>query len=263
MARALSRRPEVEVIRVSRRGLSEGVRVRDYSEAPPADVLIHLAQDPDRGRVNAAGTAMENAAVGTVKALLSKGYHRVVFASSAAVYGHASDQPHNPNDPVLANDAYARMKLSSEAEVQEHGGAAVRLANAYGPGMAATNVLGIILGQIPGDGPLRVQDVVPVRDFLWVDEAADGFARLACGEFDLPPVVHLGTGAGTSIGEAAKIALRVAGEEYREVIGARPSPGKSTVILDFRETTRLCGWRPEVNLYQGLSRLLHPQSPAP
>ena len=230
-----------------------------YAEAPSGDALIHLAQDPDRGRVNAAGSATENAALETLKSLLSKGYERVVFASSAAVYGHASDQPHLPADPVVANDAYARMKLRSEREVQDKGGVAVRLANAYGPGMSPTNVLSIILSQIPGDGPLRVQDVVPVRDFLWVDEAADGFARLACGDFDLPPVVHLGTGVGTSVGEAAKIALRIAGEENREVIGAAASPGKSTVILDFRETTQLCGWRPLVNMYQGLSRLLQPR----
>lgn len=260
MARALSQRPDVEVVRVSRRALPNGVQVTDYSEAPAGDVLVHLAQDPDRGRVNSAGTTTENAAVATVKTLLSKGYPRVVFASSAAVYGHASDQPHSPNDPVVANDAYARMKLRSEREVQEQGGAAVRLANAYGPGMAPTNVLGIILSQIPGDGPLRVQEVVPVRDFLWVDEAADGFARLACGEFDLPPVVHLGTGVGTSVGEAAKIALRVAGEESREVVATGASPGKSMVILDFRETVQLCGWRPAVNVHQGLSRLLHPHA---
>ena len=262
VTRALSDRIEVDVVPVARRALRNGVRVTDYSEAPAADVLVHLAQDPDRGRVNAAGTATEDSAVATLEALLSKGYERVVFASSAAVYGHASDQPHSPNDAVVANDAYARMKLRSEREVQERRGAAVRLANAYGPGMAATNVLGIILSQIPGEGPLRVQDVVPVRDFLWVDEAAEGFARLACGDFDLPPVVHLGTGVGTSVGEAAKIALRAAGEEHREVIGTGSSAGKSTVILDFRETTELCGWRPAVNMHQGLSRLLHPETAA-
>ncbi len=262
VARALSQRPNLEVIRVSRRALPHGVRVTDYDEAPPADVLVHLAQDPDRGRVNAAGTTTENAAVATVKALVSKGYKRVVFASSAAVYGHASDQPHMPADPVVANDAYARMKLRCEREVQEQGGAAVRLANAYGPGMSATNVFSIILSQIPGEGPLRVQDVVPVRDFLWIDEAAEGFARLACGDFELPPVVHLGTGVGTSVGEAAKIALRVAGEENREVIATGSSAEKSTVILAFRETTELCGWRPAINVHQGLSRMLQLQSTA-
>jgi nucleoside-diphosphate-sugar epimerase len=127
--------------------------------------------------------------------------------------------------------------------------------------MSAGNVLSIILGQIPGDGALEVQDVLPVRDFVWVDEAADGFATLACGEFDLPPVVHLGTGVGTSVGEAARIALRIAGEENREVIGIAATPGKSTVILDFRETTQLCGWRPLVNMYQGLSRMVQPKAP--
>jgi nucleoside-diphosphate-sugar epimerase len=260
VTRALAERIEVDVVPVARRPLRDGVNVRKYSEAPAGDVLVHLAQDPDRSRVNAAGATTENSAVDTVKGLLSKRYHRVVFASSAAVYGHASDQPHSPNDEIVANDAYARMKLRCEREVQDHGGAAVRLANAYGPGMAATNVLGIILSQIPGEGPLRVQDVLPVRDFLWVDEAAEGFARLACGEFELPPVVHLGTGVGTSVGEAARIALRIAGEENREVIGTGSSPAKSTVILDFRETTRLCGWRPEVNVHQGLSRMLQHQA---
>lgn len=257
VARALSRRAGVELVRVSRRALPDGVRVADYSESPAGDVLVHLAQEPDRAKVNASGTKIEASAVSTLEKLLSRGYRRVIFASSAAVYGHEDDRPHTPADPVVMNDAYARMKLRSEREVQERGGTAVRLANLYGSGISATTVLGTILSQIPGDGPLHVHDVLPVRDFVWVEDAGEGFATLACGEFDLPPVVHLGTGVGTSVGALAGLALRIAGEDKRELIATTPTPRNSTVILDFSETTRLCGWRPEVDLGQGLSRILH------
>ena len=53
----------------------------------------------------------------------------------------------------------------------------MRLANVYGPGMAANNVMSDILGQVPGDGPLVVRDIAPVRDYLWIEDAAPRHRR--------------------------------------------------------------------------------------
>ena len=59
----------------------------------------------------------------------------------------------------------------------------MRPANIYGPGMSKNNVLSTILQQIPGMGKLEVMDTNPVRDFIWVEDAAEGIVALALSIF--------------------------------------------------------------------------------
>src|SRR4051794_23749793 len=46
---------ELQVVRVSRREMPGCVRIDDYRNTPQADVLIHLAEEPDRAKVNQLG----------------------------------------------------------------------------------------------------------------------------------------------------------------------------------------------------------------
>jgi nucleoside-diphosphate-sugar epimerase len=257
VARAFGAQPGTEVIRVSRREAPGTTRVTDYSDSPAGDVLIHLAQEADQAKVVAEGTAHEERALASLRALLAKGYSRVVYASSGALYGDADERPHTPRDPVQTGDAYARLKRESEVAVIDSGGTAARLANLYGPGIRPETVLGTILAQIPGNGPLRVRTMRPIRDFLWAEDAAEGFVALASAPAGSGGrVVNLGTGIGTSIGDVARTALRVAGQEQREVLETTEHATASTLILDYAETTSLCGWTPRIALRDGLARLL-------
>ena len=259
VANAFTKQRGAEVIRVSRRDAAGSTRVSDYSESPGGDVLIHLAQWADRAEVNATSHEQRTAAVDSLRALARKGYSRLLLASSGALYGDAGEGPHRPGDPPQVSDAYARLKLESERVILDHGGIAVRLANVYGPGQHASSVLATILSQIPGSGPLRVFDTRPVRDFLWVEDAAEGFAAIASSRAGSPGgVVNLGTGVGTSIGDAARTALQIAGEAQRVVLATseQPRAARSTLILDYSETEAMCGWRPRTAVGEGLARLL-------
>jgi nucleoside-diphosphate-sugar epimerase len=164
----------------------------------------------------------------------------VVYASSAAVYGDGVSRPRRTDEPVIPVNAYARAKAICEAEVLAAGGAVARLANLYGPGMAANNVISDILRQIPGTGPLTVRDGAPVRDYLWVDDAARGIADLAS----------------TRAGEVARIALDLAGQSERQVVASAPTVTPSHLILDVSATVAMLGWRSKVSLEEGLKALL-------
>lgn len=243
------------MVGVSRRDLPGLVRVNDYGDAPEGDVLVHLAEGNDRARVEQAGEGYARGIRETLQRLLGKKYSRIVYASSAALYGDKSPRPRRPEDAVHSSDTYARLKHDAECAVLERHGGVVRLANVYGPGMPATNVLSRVLAQIPGRGPLHVRDTAPVRDFLWVDDAGEGLLRLACVPEGIG-VFNLGTGTGTSIGDLARLCLDLAGEGMRDVVSQSSARTTSILILDSSSTTRVCGWQARTMLRDGLANLL-------
>lgn len=255
VVRALSARAGVRVEPVSRRSVPGAVRVAAYTEAPRGDVLVHLAEQADRAKACALGDRYEAETATTLAALLDGRYGRAIYASSAVLYGDASTEPHTADDPVCVNDSYTRSKRRGElAALASPGGIAVRVANVYGPGMSAANVMSRILGQIPGSGPVEVMDTTPVRDFVWIEDAAEAFAALAARDGD-GGVFNVGMGMGTSIGAVARLALALSGEGDRP-IATTGTPRPSTLIVDGSRTTERCGWRPRTTLADGLALLL-------
>jgi len=259
--RVLAAQQNVEVIEVTRKEISGWRRVSDYSQSPVGDVLIHLAENNDRAQVAKSGQAYEEKILATLTALLAKGYRRVVYASSAVLYGDADIRAHFPNDPIRIDDAYMRVKRLSELAVLKLPvGVVVRLANIYGPGMSPNNVMSTILRQIPGTGSLEIMDTNPVRDFIWGEDAAEGIVALAINHVDEGNergLYNLGTGVGTSIGDLANMALEIAGQPGRSLKAKYTSDRQSSLILDFSDTTSTCGWIPKTSLRQGLTHLLN------
>ena len=246
-----------DVVAVARHAGNGFRSVRDYAELAPAsveDALIHLAETRDVASAEAQGEAHVARSQERFAALLGKGWSHVVYASSAAVYGDAVDRPRRPNEEVAPRGAYAKAKRACEVLAVESGGTAARIANVYGPGMSRTSVLGDILAQIPGSGAVRVREVAPVRDFIWIADAAAGLAALALSRSRA--IYNIGSGEGVSIGDLAGAVLRAAGEGYRQVEAAAPSGRSSYLVLDIGETIKHTGWRPTTSLMQGLAELV-------
>ncbi len=239
---------------VSRSASSDTTQVRDYADSPPADGLIHLAGIANRQQAEEAGVAYENAAAATLASLLGKGYSHVVYASSAALYGDQNESPCGATTPVVAADRYSRIKLDAEREVLRAQGRVVRLSNVYGPGMPEGTVLHTILGQIPGSGALYVQDEGPIRDFIWLDDAASAFELLLVHR--PAGVFNVGSGKGISVRDLARVALEIAGQAQRPVHATASRNRRSHLVVDIEPTCAALRWRPTVSIREGLTRLL-------
>jgi UDP-glucose 4-epimerase len=225
----------------------------DLAPPSPGSVLLHLAEPRDVAAVAGEDARVTAARQGALAALLARWEH-LVYASSAAVYGDAEPAPRRTDEAIAPRGAYAEAKATNEHAVLAAGGTVARLANVYGPGMAPNNVLADILRQIPGEGPLTLRALAPVRDYLWIDDAAAGLAALAtareAGAF------NLGTGIGTSVGELARKALVTAGQSGRPVVASEASDPASHLVLDVADTAARVGWSPAVALDDGLRRLM-------
>lgn len=230
------------------------VQVENYADTPkprgPDDVLIHLAQP---SALNEQQDMQEG--VRLVDRLLALGYSKTCYASSAVVYGDRHRYPHGVGDTVGEAAHYAALKLVCEKHFVAEGGLVVRLTNLYGSGQPQSSVLWRILSQIPGSAPLRVRTVTPVRDFCWVDDAADAIIELC--EANVCGIFNVGSGRGISIGELARLCLEAAGESERQIMAEVADHGAQSVLLvDISQTVAACGWRPRTNLRAGLKQLV-------
>lgn len=240
---------------VTRRDIVGMTRVESYTDAPTGDVLVHLAEDNNRSRVAERGESYEHEVVTATAALLRKGFRRVVYVSSAALYSDRYETARRPGDAVHVVDAYTRVKRSCETLVLDSdAGVVVRPSNVYGLGMSSQNVVSTMLARVAEPGPLVVRDTAPVRDFVWIADAAAGIARVALGE--TRGIFNVGSGVATSIMDLAKMTLGIYGQPDREVRSSACASDRSSLVLDVSLTEQTFGYRPVVSLREGLTNLI-------
>lgn len=243
-----------DVLGLSRRNLPGLQQVASCADAPSGDALVHLAEASDRASVNARGQAAEQEAADTIHALLAKNYFRFVYASSAVLYGDAHNWPRRTDEAVNIVDSYTRIKYTCEQAVLGAGGAVARLANLYGPGMSPGNVVSTLLAQLEGNGPITLQDTTPVRDFLWIDDAAEAISSMV--QHNEKGIFNIGTSVGTSIQLLAETALGIAGKSERPIHSLKANTPSSTLSVDISATQKTFGWQPKTSVAEGLKRLI-------
>jgi UDP-glucose 4-epimerase len=213
------------------------VSVTDYAQSPGGDVLIHLAEVGDRGKVARLGPKFVTDVTERLRALLDGRYGHIVYASSSLVYAFA-ETPRRVGDPVDRTEYYAQGKLACEAMALDAGGTVLRFSNVYGPEQAGETVINAIRAQLPGHGPIVLRDLSPVRDFLAVEDAAAAL-EMAVRRRQVE-TLNIGTGVGTSIGGLLKIMLELHGTPHREMIATSPGV-PTTFVLDVTDTTKKTG----------------------
>lgn len=192
-----------------------------------------------------------------------------VFPSTGIVYGDGLPGPAREDDPLLPGAEYARGKIAAEGLVRqacEAGtlrGAIARLSNIYGPGGGENTVLGRVLAQARRGEALQVWDESPVRDFLYVTDAAEGLLRLglaACAQKGGAGgggclTANLSTGVGTRIGGLIDLCAELF-HTSRLPQEREPGPADrvSSLVLDNSRLAALTGWRPGITLADGLRR---------
>ena len=94
----------------------------------------------------------------------------------------------------------------------------------------------------------------PVREFLYVGDAAEAVARLIKSGFGEP--LNIGTGVGTSIRELAALIARFTGFGGRIVWDASKPDGVMRKVLDVSRMKEVLGWEPPTSLEAGLEKTI-------
>jgi dTDP-glucose 4,6-dehydratase len=135
--------------------------------------------------------------------------------------------------------------------------AIARIFNTYGPRMRPYDGRAIptFVRQALENKPLTIfGDGSQTRSFCYVDDMIDGLYALATGDEHYP--VNLGNPSEFTILELAETVLKVTGSQSEIVFEALPMDDPQIRQPDITRAKEILGWTPEIDLEEGLRRML-------
>jgi len=211
--------------------------------------------------------------VSLLSTMREKGVNRLVFSSSAAVYGQGGRGPLESipeSAPKAPASPYGDTKLACEwmieAQCRAYGltAVALRYFNAAGADPSGligeahepeTHLIPLAIAAALGDGkPLTVfgndfdtPDGTCLRDYIHVNDLAS--AHVAALEASLPvgafEAVNVGNGQGRSVREVIEAVQQATGRAVPYSIGARRAGDPASLVADPSRGASLLGWKPQ------------------
>jgi len=229
------------------------------------DLVIHAAGPPsvqrsfemaeEYVRVHVEGTAA------MLRACRMAKVSRLVYISSAEVYGRPEANPVAETHRLQARSPYAAAKIGAEKMIEAHvesfGLRAVILRpfSIYGPHFHSDSLLARVVSTAKS-GCICVRDLRPVRDYCYVRDLAAAVVRACCIAGDRLRIINIGSGEGTSVSDFAERVRRSLGLNIPIVEdGSDVRPGQSEIfelVADITTAHDVLGWRPETDLQEGL-----------
>ena len=183
--------------------------IRDSLELDGIDIIVHLAaqisvpisiEHPDETlSVNVDGTSS------IIAAAESSGVKRILFASSAAVYGDSDQVPVSEEAPLIPQSPYAVSKIIGEELLRrsEIESCSLRFFNVYGPNQSAEGGYAAVIPAFKkaiaeGKECTIFGDGTQIRDFIHIDDLVR-IIGLAIAAEKLPLELNIASGEATSL----------------------------------------------------------------
>jgi GDP-L-fucose synthase len=249
---------------------------RLFSEAQP-ELVFHLAAEVGgigANRANPGRYWYANLVMGAHVLELARlnGVAKLVVAGTVCAYPKFTPVPFREEElwngyPEETNAPYGVAKKSvlvgAQAYREQYGLDAIFLlpANLYGPrdnfDLETSHVIpALVRKMIEGsDEVLLWGDGSPTREFLFVEDAADGFV-LAADRYDGSEPVNLGTGAEISIRELAETIAELTGFGGEIVWDESMPNGQPRRALDASKAEQRFGFRAKTALRDGLAQTI-------
>jgi nucleoside-diphosphate-sugar epimerase len=224
--------------------------------------LIHLAaiaapleceKRPERAfLVNVQGT------YNVLKFAQRKGVRKVIFSSSAHVYGISPKyMPTDEKHPLALQDVYTTSKIIGESLCQlfysNHNLEYVtsRLYNAYGPGQNEDYFIPAMISKAK-TGRIELRGRAVTKDFVFVEDVADAFVKALTSDF--VGEVNIGSGKQTTL---EFVADHIAKAFRAKLTFSTVEPaGPSHMQCDTERARRILGWEAKTSIEQGLDGTL-------
>lgn len=205
-----------------------------------------------------------------LEAMVANGVDKIVFSSTAAVYGEPERVPIMEGDKTCPTNVYGETKLAMENMIrwtaQAHGlkYVALRYFNACGTHVSGqigedhspeSHLIPLVL-QVPNDKRDKIfmfgddyptADGTCVRDYIHVTDLAQAHVLamkrlMDGGESD---VFNLGNGVGFSVAEIVERARAVTGHPIPAVVEDRRPGDPAVLIASNEKACKELGWKPE------------------
>lgn len=238
------------------------------------DAVVHFAARsivPES--VEMPGVYFANNVAGAVTLLNTMVEHavsRIVFSSSAAVYGIPDQVPVSEEAPIRPNNPYGATKAMVEEMLRWYANrgqlsyAALRYFNAAGASTAygedhhpETHLIGVAVGAALKNQEIKLygtdyptRDGTAIRDYIHVLDLADAHAR-AIERLDRESFVcNLGTETGYSVREVLDTVRQVTGAAFPTTEAPRRAGDPPATIASAQRGRKLLGWTPQRGLQE-------------
>jgi CDP-glucose 4,6-dehydratase len=238
-----------------------------------AQTIVGVAQDSplETFEVNVRG------AWNVFEACRAHGVEKIVFASSDKAYGHSPELPYREDFALRAAYPYDASKAAADTIARSYATAyglplaVTRFANVYGGGDLNFSRLipETVVALLDGRAPVIRSDGSPERDFLHVDDAVSAYLAIAAAIADgaAGEAFNAGGERPHPVKEVVELIAAVAGTGIEPDFRGQGNPDGEIdrQFVDSTKLRRLTGWRPEVDLEDGLRRTLewyreHPEA---
>ena len=220
---------------------------RDVLSDERPDAVVFLARPDLKPDDDATLEAAVAAARRFAEECRDAGVARLVFTSSASVYGTALGAPLAEEDPTPAPSEYAQMKLRTEwafRDVATNGSLSLvilRIFNIFGPGFASSLVNRLHVAAAGAAPPQVFPTDDFVRDYVHCDDVADVVVT-ALGVEARTEILNVGTGVGVGNLELLRLVPRTAWVDAGEL--SKPS----FTVADTRRLRAVLGTVPRVRV---------------
>ena len=245
--------------------------IRDPATLQPAldgvDVVFHLAaliaipysyiSPLSYVRTNIEGT------LNVMDCALKADVGRVVHTSTSETYGTARYVPIDEEHPACAQSPYAASKIGADQIAASYARSfglpvvTVRPFNTFGPRQSLRAVIPTIVAQAVAGAEVRLGSLAPRRDFTYIADTVDAFARAGDAPAAVGETMNVGTGHDVSVGDVVEIVRRLVDADVAVIHDpGRVRPDASEVrrlVCDASKAEKLLGWRARVDLEQGLA----------
>lgn len=242
--------------------------LEDVFKKESPEGVIHLAAQATVPRsvenplydaeVNIAGT------LNLLELMHRYGVRKIVYSSSAAIYGNPVELPVREEHPLAPVSPYGLSKYVAEEYIMLYkrmygiGYTILRYANVYGPRQTLEGEAGVVtvfVNKIKESLPLTINgDGRHTRDFIYVlDVARANVMALGSGE---PATVNISTGKETSLRELVETLQEAAGKKAVVAYGPERPGDIVHSCLHPGKAARVLGWKAAATLEEGLKSTL-------
>lgn len=283
---------DARILRVSRRvlpplkgatALQMDVCARDgwLEIVSEADVIFHLAGNTSVYKAGESPSASLNSTVLPITYLveIAKALGRsprVVFASTATIYGLVNQLPVNENYTPAPITNYDLHKLFAEKQLElaSHQGiidaVALRLANVYGPspGMSSAEDRGVLNKitrmALRGNGLKLYGDGNYLRDYVYIDDVVQACIIAGVADGIGGQSFNVGSGKGVTVRDAFELVANKVAESTGKKVSVECVPWPENAdpiesrnfIADVNHIRASFGWQSEVLLDEGINRMI-------
>lgn len=244
-------------------------QIEDIFKTEKPDFVFHLAAQTNvKASMIDPGFDAENNILGSlniIKNSVKNGVKKLIFASSAAVYGETNILPTaedcfaNPLSPYGVGKLAVEKYLYCFNSARGMDYVSLRMSNVYGPrqnNKGEAGVVAVFSGKLfEGKQPAINGDGKQTRDYVYVKDAARAFVlaqeKPVCGTF------NIGTAKEADVCEVLSKLSKAAGKSGVFVYAPAREGEQKRSCLGWHKAEKELGWRPEYDLEKGIKETVN------